>query len=437
MVNRAIYASRPAAAAALAMLAAAPTSAQTVGAFLDSPLPDTSDRGRNIAVTERQRPEYEAQGIGLGGFLLYPKLETGIGYSDNVFNTPTNTRSDAYAEIDPELRLQSRWSNHDLRVTGGLDLRRFFKETIRNQSGYHARVDGRYDITRESNVVGFAQVRRDYQNQFYSSVPDSAIQPAQYVQVTAGARGTTRFGRVRGMLAADVNNFNFDDITLATGTVFNLDIRDRTVVRGAGRLEYALTPATAVFGEIDLSSINHRVDTIAPGIPNRDGSEARVLGGVSFDLSALVRAQIGAGYIRRGFAADNVYRTISNFTYDARVEYFPSGLTTISLAAVRSIEEAINATSSGYVANTFELRADHELLRNFILTAAAGYQMNDFVGIDRNDDFLSVRGEGTFMFAPELGVKAGVRYLDRNSSGNFSGQTFNELQGMVSLVLSR
>jgi hypothetical protein len=424
-------------AAAIASTLASPASAQTVGAFLDSPIPPTSNRGRNVSVSERERPEYDATGIALGGFVLYPEVDAGIGYSDNVFNTQTNRRSDFYAAIDPEFRMESRWSNHELRVSGGAEVRRFFEEPLRNQTALYSRVDGRYDISRDTNVVGFAQARRAYQNQFSSSVPDNAIQPAEFTQVTAGLRGQHRMGRWRAIAAADVNEFDFNDIILADGTRFEQDFRDRTVTRGAGRLEYAVNPDAAVFGELNLSSIDHREPLINAVQPNRDGGEVRLLAGVSFDLSALVRAQVGAGYIRRGFEADDVYRPISGFAYDVRLEYFISGLTTIGFAAIRSIEESVITTSSGFVANTFELRADHELLRNLVLTWAAGYQTNDFVGIDRMDELFSYRGEATYLFAPEFGVRAGVRYLDRDSSGTVPGQTFNEWQGLISLVARR
>jgi hypothetical protein len=421
---------------AVTSLAAGPAYAQAVGSFLEGAIPPTADRGRNVSVIDRERPEYEAQGIGLGGFVLYPEVEAGVGYSDNVFNTETNRQDDFYLALDPQFRLESRWSNHELRVAGGAELRRFADQSLRNQSGLFTRIDGRFDISRDTNVIGFAQARRAYQAQFSSSVPDNAIQPAEFVQASAGLRGQHRANRWRAIVAADINDFDFRDVALTNSARLDQDFRDRTVLRGAGRLEYGVTPDASVFGEVDLSSIDHRQDRIGSQ-PNRDGDEVRALLGISFDLSALVRAQIGGGYIRRGFEARDVYPRISDFAYDLRLEYFLSELTTISVAAVRSIEESVITTSSGYVANTFELRADHELLRNLILSAAGAYQYNRFKGLDRSDEVVSLRGEGTYLLSSTVGVRAGVRYLDRDSSGPIRGQTFDEVQAIASLILRR
>ena len=41
-----------------------------------------------VGVLERERPAYDAKGIPLGGFRLYPRLNFDTAYDDNVFRLP-------------------------------------------------------------------------------------------------------------------------------------------------------------------------------------------------------------------------------------------------------------------------------------------------------------------------------------------------------------
>lgn len=62
--------------------------------LIERAIPPDFDRGRNTAVFERARPEYDALGIRAGGFLVLPSLETTAGVTNNVFLNSTNTSSD-------------------------------------------------------------------------------------------------------------------------------------------------------------------------------------------------------------------------------------------------------------------------------------------------------------------------------------------------------
>jgi hypothetical protein len=83
---------------------------------------DAYDRGHNVSVTERGRPEYDALGVRLGSFIVNPQLTTSIGYSDNVFNDNSNKKSDVYTAFEPYVNVASDWSVHQVRLTGAADI---------------------------------------------------------------------------------------------------------------------------------------------------------------------------------------------------------------------------------------------------------------------------------------------------------------------------
>ena len=421
---------------AFAVVAQCPAAAQTddLGPFLGSAIPLDDDRGRNISVVQRPRPEYDPLGINLGGFTAFPFVEIGLGYSDNVFASSVRHRGDAYLALDPQLKLSSNWATNSLVVSGGAALRRFVSTPIKNETGYYARADGTFEVDRDTLLVGAAEVRRAYQAQFSSSAPDNALRSVSYVQSTGLVRGSRQFGRLKATLAVDVTRANFSDLPLASGVTIDQDFRDVTVLRGGGRVAYAITPGASVFAEANYSTIAHDLKTVGFGRPNRDGTQIYFLGGASFDVSALIRAHAGIGYTRRTFDAGGTYRPISGVAYDARIEYFLSGLTTLSAGATRSIEESVSIGSSGYFSGTYRARVDHELLRNLILYGQGEYQHNRFEGILRSDDIWAARAGATYLTTRSLVLSAGASYLDRSSSGLFAGESFNEWRGTVSIA---
>jgi hypothetical protein len=116
---------------------ATPVAAQSVGdSFVVPNLPIEYDRGRNTGVLDRSRPEFDALGIKIGGFTLFPRVETAIGYEDNVYQTSSDRKADATATIAPNARFASNWSRHSLTIEAGADIKRFLTEARRNQDGW-------------------------------------------------------------------------------------------------------------------------------------------------------------------------------------------------------------------------------------------------------------------------------------------------------------
>ena len=99
-----------------ALLAPAAASAQQSGEpLLDTTLPPTYDRGRNVSVMDRERPELDPIGIHLGGFTALPSVQFGLGETDNALLTQTERKHDGFVTVKPRVLVRSNWSVHELR----------------------------------------------------------------------------------------------------------------------------------------------------------------------------------------------------------------------------------------------------------------------------------------------------------------------------------
>jgi hypothetical protein len=141
-----------------------------------------------------------------------------------------------------------------------------------------------------------------------------------------------------------------------------------------------------------------------------------VLAGANFELAALVRGEIGVGYLTQEFD-DSAFDDVSGFGARAQVEWFPTQLTTVTLTGSRTVEDAAISRSSSYLSNNVNLQVDHELLRNLILSGTAGYGKDDYRGIDRTDERYNAGVSATYIMNRAVGVTLAYNHMNQDSSG--------------------
>lgn len=416
----------------------APAFAQnTFGPFLDSAIPMDNDRGRQVGVLDRPRPEYEPDGIALAGFTLLPSVQVGVGASNNVFGTGAGAgigkTGDAYFTLDPAARLRSNWSRHAVSLRGGGSLRRFADNPVRNETGLDAALDARLDLARELTVDLTAEAERAYQSQYASDAPSANLSPLRYSTLRGLVRGSYTKGAFKLTAALDVNRVDFRDVTSLDGETTDQDYRDRTLMRGSARIEYAFTPEFSAFGEASLSRIDHDEDLVEQGA-NRDGTDLHLLAGTSFDLAGIARAHLGLGLVQRTFRAKDSYAKMQGLGYDLRAEFFPSGLTTLTIGAKRTIREAATVGASGFFTQSLLGRVDHELMRHLLLFAQAQYQRSHFKGLDRRDTTFAGEAGALYLVNRTIRVTGALTYSERDSSGSQPGPAFNELRGVIAVT---
>lgn len=413
-----------------------PVLAQNVGdSFVVPNLPIQYDRGRNTGVLDRSRPEFDALGVKLGGFTLFPRVETTLSYSDNVYQTDTARAGDASFEVSPSARLTSDWSRNALTLESGAGIKRFLSETRRNQETWYVGGSGRYDVGGQITISGSARTQRAVEPPTSAAYPTAAAAPSQYqtsqFQLNAGYAP----GRLRLQGGASFVALGFDDVLTFGNGVISQQNRNSHSLSGTSRAEYALSPDTSLFVQGSYERIEY-ARPLATGVPNRSSESYRVLGGATFDLSTLLRGSLGIGYIRRSYDAA-IYRGIGGLTAEARLEYFPSPLTTVTLTGRRLIQDASFLNSGGFINNTAALRIDHELLRYVLLDAQVGYERDTYRGSNAKLDIVRASGGVRYVLTRVFGIGASVTHDLRSANGTGAGTSYHETRLLLSLVAQK
>ena len=417
---------------------AAPATAQAQGVgdnFVTPSLPLEYDRGQNTGVLDRPRPEYEAAGIRVGGFLLHPRLEASAGYTDNVYQISART-SDEFAGVAPSLLVESTWSRNALGLDVGANLWRYAEQARRDANNWHVGTSGRYDIGGAGSIAVSARTEHETEPATSAAYPSAAAQASQYQASTVHFAPSYAFGRVKLQGSYDFISFSFDPYATFAGTMVNQSNRDATTHTGTGRGEYAITPDTSVFLQANYDRLTYSLPLL-PGVPNRDSGTYRVLGGISFDIATKLRGSVALGYMARSYDDPALYRPISGLTAETRVDYFLDSLTTITLTGRRIIEDSPYVNTSGFVNSSVALRVDHELLRNLLLNVQGAYEHDAFSGVKQSVDVIRVAGGARYLMSRALGLGLQVSHDARAASGTLNLATYSETRAVVSVVVQK
>jgi hypothetical protein len=392
-------------------------------------------RDRNVSVRQRPHPGYEALGLREGAFMVWPKLNATVERNDNIFATSIDQQSDTVWRFAPEIDVTSNWSRHYLGAYARATLNRYTDFTSENTEDYAVGADGRLDVLRTAQVNAGASWSQLTEPR--TSAPAQGLShPTQYDWTVGYISGAREFNRLRLSGRLDAQNFNYINVS---GNPQQHD-RDRLLTVATGRVDYAVSPDTALFVELAANNRDYRLSATPsvlatyPGFQNRDSNGVQALVGANFEITALTRGEIGVGYIRQQFK-NGAFSDISGFGARAQVEWFPTQLTTVTFTGSRTIEDAGIIGASGYLSTNLGIQADHELLRNVIITGQAGYGNDEYKGIDRNDKRYTAGLSATYLLNRKVGVTVGYSYFKQNSGGAAGSGDFdvNKIGATVTL----
>ncbi|MEO8112750.1 MAG: outer membrane beta-barrel protein [Phenylobacterium sp.] len=376
---------------------------------------DNFRRDATISVAQRPREGYEARGIRLGTFMAYPKVTLSAVSDDNIYATSTGQTQDTVWHATPGVSVNSDWIRHAFSAYAQTSINKYQDHSAEDTTDYGVGVGGKLDVTRDTFATGHVDYIRGTEPRTSPNSPASALEPVRYDLWSVGVTGRHEFNRLLAAGRLESQRFDYASPSDANGNRLDQSFRDRTNTTIGGRLDYAVSPATALF--VDVQADKHEYKHT--GTTSRDSSGTRVQGGVNFEITALVRGDIGVGYIRQSFD-DSTQRDLKGFSANGSVEWFPTQLTTVTFNVARTIEDSAVAGSAAYLSTNVHARVEHELLRNVILTGQVGYGKDEYTGIDREDRRKSAGVGVSYLINRTLGLSASYDYSNQKGGSNFT-----------------
>ena len=200
-----------------------------------------------------------------------------------------------------------------------------------------------------------------------------------------------------------------------------------------GRVDLALSPDTALFvsGRQDWREFDV-VDPVTNATRNFDAQQ--VLAGASFDITRLIRGEVGVGYFWAQFDDPN-QPDVDGFSLSGSLDWFPTLLTTIGFSAGRNVTESGVAGVASLTRADYGVQVDHELRRNIILVGGARYVKDDYNGIAREDDRTEYTAGFDWLVNRVATVNA--RYARADQDSTLPERVFEQNRAWIGLTLRR
>lgn len=361
---------------------------------------------RGSTVMERPRPEVDPAGVRLGGFRLDASATAGVGYDDNVLGTNNPRVRDGFTEIGANASLASDWTEHSLGVQAGVLNRMYFSNSNLNWTDWNASAFGRYDAASNASLsAGYAHRYLHLDPTSVDVQQAGLTEPVPYNVDQFDLGGTTTLNRVSLGLSATYGMYRYENVAGPGGNVSLYDYDSLTV-----RLDtaYAFVQGRSVTLGLRYQDVNYR-SSAASG---RDSQTYAALVGFRYDFDGVWAARIAVGYAHREYAGSQ-FKSMDTPAVDVNVTWNATALTTVSFAASRSIQESIRSTNASYVSNYGQIRVDHELYRNIVISGLVGLGGQEYQQPSQRALDLTLGASAMWLINRNLAMTLDYRYVNR------------------------
>ncbi len=380
-------------------------------------------RDRNIAVTQRPKPEYDPLPIRVGAFIFNPTIAAGLEYNDNIYATNIDKVSDGIVHVQPSVAVVSDWGRNQVSAFAKINGSYYFDHTSENTTDFALGSAGRLDVQRGLGFAGGASYEMDTQPRTSEASPQSSAHPVQYYVADAWLEGTKEFNRLRLTARGSLDDYTYDNAATTSGIQIYEKDQDHTAAVGALQAEYAYLPDMSFLASLVGNHREYRNEL--PGEASRTSSGYELTVGTNFDLTHLARGEVYIGYLEQDYDNSSIFKNVSGLALRGKVEYFPTQLTTVTLSGSRSVQDSGIIDVGGFLANTAAVQVDHELLRNLILTGVISYTEDDYSNYSRTDKIDSEQIGAAYLMNRAVSLNLTYAHMDQNSSGSQAGPKYN------------
>jgi hypothetical protein len=375
-------------------------------------------RNKYEAVKDRQQPAFDPEPIRLGTFLVDATGLVGVTSNSNVYAQDNNEQSDVIVRIGGEVIGRTNWAVHEI----GFDVSAYQNEYLdlsdESAPALHAGLRGRLDVSRDFSLGARVFADKAVEQRYEPAGLGGLEKPIEYTVVGGEASANYTNDRFRWINAVGVTSYDYEDgRIIGSGAEADQDFRDRENTYARTRLSYAVSPDLAVYTQGTIHDESYDTTQIIGGLPrSRDSEGYTIAAGVDFELQALIRGDVAVGYLSED-KKDDFFADVDGLSLDARVQWFPSRLTTFTLSGSRRVADTGVFTSPSALATTYRAEVDHELRRNVILSAYAGFTDYEYQEIDRTDEMSNFGVAAKYKMNKRLHIDAFARHLSWDSSG--------------------
>jgi hypothetical protein len=383
--------------------------------------------GAGETVTGRFHPEFTPLGLHLGEFFWYPRAELDESYNSNIFATTTSPTADLITAFSPSFDLLSIFPRSALDLSGSAIFQDFATHPTQNTETGTITANGQLGVTAGSSLYATAQISHPYISYGSPNSPMGIAEPVTYWNYLARAGYTQTGRRISYGVDVGVAAAQYNAAPTLSGGVSPQSSQNSLVSDAALHASYEIVPDYLGYIRIDGNHYDY-----LRALSSANSTTYRIDFGLQILPRHVIFGNVYAGYLVQNYTQSSLGSTPFP-DYGGELVWTVTTLTTLTFDGLRTFYTGTPATTTtigvgpagnGYLASSIGVRADHELLRNLLLTLNATYELDNFQGITRTDNVITAGAGVTYSINRYLFLGGSFSYYQRSST--FAGASFNQ-----------
>ena len=390
-----------------------------------------------VTVRTRERPQYNSAGIRVGAFIIHPGFDETAGYDSNVVGGTINGKGSSELTSSANVSLNSNYNEDNFGFTGSVSNAEYWDVPRLNNTNYNVSFGGGLNLGRDV-LYGSVSYQDSHELPYDIGTNGSTIiqlnKPLSFTDTDFRFSYSSEFGRV--MLQPNVDyqllrfsSGNFIGVPAGAERSFDQRLRNSNVLQGGVVARYEFQPQRDAIVVLN-GNYNDYTSGNQPGIGVVNSTGATILVGLDYELSGATTVRALVGYQQRFFEGN----TVSNQGAPiGELDFIwnPTGLTTVTAAYSRRIEDATTDTVTGYTFDNLSVVVDHELYRNILLQANANLQAAAYQGSSLSQTNYGAGAGVTYLVNRNIQLALSYRFLEHTSSNGAINEEFTRTFGNV------
>ena len=352
-------------------------------------------------------------------------ISTSVEYTDNVFLTANDRRSDYALVISPWAQLTYRAEDFRLQLDASADIARFADYSDENYEDFFLGAEGLYRINENTFSFGGLEYSLDHEGR---ESPDdvNGLEPTDFTDLGGYVGFGGSWDERSFRLGLNMRDLDFDDTPAASGVIDN-DDRDRQEIELGGRVGVSSTDNGEVFvqGIYDQRDYDQKIDNEGYRRSSK-GFQAAL--GYSGALGPM-RGEVLFGLMSQDYD-DTQFGTTTAFDIGADVSMPLNANTRLEGLLERSIEETTLDGASGYISTSAGLRLQHRVADDMSLAAYSFLTQSEYQELDRTDLLAEAGLSLRYYLQERLYMETSYEFRQRQS--DTAGADFDEHRIMLS-----
>jgi len=372
---------------------------------LDSAPAEGTDR---VKASVPKKPGYHTENL-----RIRPLLSIRQVYDNNIFGTDEHTRSDWITLVSPQLKVDSSWTRHSLRLRAGAESGSYWQYGDEDYLDYWGSGEGRLDLNENTHLFGGLGFSYEHEGRDSPDSPSRELEPTTYTSLNANAGLKTTVGDTGYRLGGTYEILDYDDVPGIGGPVIN-DDRDRDLLGLGIRVTRRLAEDDSVFLQASYNQRDYddRFDQFGF---QRSSEGYRAALGVIKDWGDDNEFEAYLGVLNQDYD-DRRFDNISKLDFGGRLTLVLDEATDIRTKLQRSLEETTDIGSPGYLNTSLSAKLQHRFSPRFIPYLHLGYSYYDFLETGREDRTYSAGAGLKYFVTRNAYVVLGASHAYRNSN---------------------